>query len=74
MKWLMCVVVCSSVLSAASCASPLERIVEVRRQERIDSYNAQRPVSQGAADGIGSTIAESGERLTLDGHTPAPSH
>ena len=55
----------------ASCATPLDRIVEQHHQQRLDSANAGHPLGYGASDGLGQHIAESNARLTLD-HVDRP--
>jgi len=42
-----------------ACAHPLEQIVDEHHRARIDAANANRPLARGAADGLGSYIAQS---------------
>jgi hypothetical protein len=37
----------------AACAHPLEQIVDAKHQARVDAANAHRPLTSGAADGLG---------------------
>lgn len=55
------------ILTLPACAaSSLEQIVETRREDRIVRANAHRPLTHGAADGLGFSIAESApEGVTL---------
>ena len=46
-------------LLTASCAHPLEQLVDEHHQQRINDANAQNSVSGGVADGLGTYIAES---------------
>jgi len=47
------------ILSLASCASSsLEQIVDAKHAARIDKANENRPITHGAADGVGFTVAE----------------
>ena len=50
--------VIAGALMCASCANSLEQIVEDHHQARIDAANANRPLTHGANDGLGSAIAE----------------
>jgi hypothetical protein len=47
------------ILTVASCAnSSLEQIVDAKHAARIDKANENRPLTHGAADGIGFSVAE----------------
>lgn len=37
----------------AACAHPLEQVVDAKHQARVDAANAHRPLTSGAADGLG---------------------
>jgi hypothetical protein len=74
MKCALLTVLVASSLSLFSCASaPLEQIMEARQQARIDAANANRPITRGAADGLGSIIADSAppKGTTLGENAPA---
>ena len=62
MKVLMFVV---SGLVLASCAHPLERVVDQKRQEQLEASYADKPLNYGAGDGFGTYIAQSELGLTL---------
>ena len=49
----------------AGCAGSLEQIVEARHQARIDAANASRPLTHGATDGLGASLADSAPGLTV---------
>jgi myo-inositol-hexaphosphate 3-phosphohydrolase len=58
-----------------SCATSLEQIVEQRHQKRIDDTIANQPVTHGAADGMGSYIADTAPRLSVQSpQSPRPSN
>jgi len=57
MKTYAAVVLAGFLVSA--CAHPLEQVVDAHHQARIDAANANRPLARGAADGLGSYIAQS---------------
>ena len=60
MKFTMIVAtVCGFLL--ASCANSLEKIADESHRQRIDAANANQSLSSGAADGLGSYIAQSRE-------------
>jgi hypothetical protein len=50
-------IVILAALSVGACASPLEQVVDGRHQARIEAANANRPLANGAADGLGRYIA-----------------
>ncbi|MGN6367690.1 MAG: hypothetical protein ACTHN5_05470 [Phycisphaerae bacterium] len=56
MKCLMAVVVFP--LLFASCAQPIQKIVDEHRSERMHEAYGNNPVTYGAADGIGTTNAQ----------------
>jgi hypothetical protein len=58
---LMMVLVTGMALLGASCAHPLERVVDARHEARIEASNANRTLGNGAADGLGRYIAQSRE-------------
>jgi hypothetical protein len=45
-------------LTLGACAHPLEHIADASRQSRIDAANANRSLTHGASDGLGSYIAK----------------
>jgi hypothetical protein len=51
----------------ASCAHPLEQIVESNHQRRVGEQYANKPIAFGAGDGLGAHAARSSadRRLTL---------
>jgi hypothetical protein len=56
MKCVMAAVVVP--LLVASCAQPIQKIVDEHRSERMNAVYANNPVTYGAADGIGTTNAQ----------------
>jgi hypothetical protein len=57
----------------ASCAHPLEQMVEERRQQRMEAACADQPINAGVEDGVGRSAAPSAMRLTLsDRPMPVP--
>jgi hypothetical protein len=64
MKLLMIMAIVVSPL-LASCAHPLERVVDQQRQSQIEAAYADKPVAYGGGDGLGTSIAQSEVRLTL---------
>ena len=56
MKCILAVVALPLLL--ASCAQPLQNIVDEHRSERMNSVYGNAPVTNGAADGIGTTTAQ----------------
>ena len=58
MKLTYAAVVLAGLLVSA-CAHPLEQVVDAHHQARIDAANANRPLARGAADGLGTYIAQS---------------
>jgi hypothetical protein len=42
----------------ASCAQPIQQMVDEHRTERMNSVYGNAPVTSGAADGIGTTTAQ----------------
>jgi hypothetical protein len=66
MKRLSLLLALSLLSSLTGCAtSSLEQIVESRHQARIDAANANRPLTQGAGDGLGASFADSASRQTF---------
>jgi hypothetical protein len=61
MKLGLMLVVTVTALVGASCAHPLETVVDARHQARIEAANANKPLGSGAADGLGRYIARSRE-------------
>lgn len=59
---------CSTLFT--SCATPLEQIVEEHHQQRIDRSIANQPVTHGAADGMGSYIADTSPHLSVETANP----
>jgi hypothetical protein len=64
MRFVICVV-CLVALGFAGCAHPLETLAEQQHQARIDSSNANQPVSNGAGDGLGKSFAKTQVSLSL---------
>ncbi len=58
-------------LLTASCTQSLEQIVEERHQQRINAANANSTLGRGAADGLGSYIAQSRTEEMHGGEQPA---
>jgi hypothetical protein len=56
MKCVMAAVVIPFLL--ASCAQPLQQIVDEHRSQQMKDVYGNGPVTQGAADGIGTSSAE----------------
>jgi hypothetical protein len=46
-------------LLLGACVHPLEQIVDANRQARIEAANANRSLTRGASDGLGTYIAKS---------------
>jgi len=59
-----------STLVFTSCATSLEQIVEEHHQKRIDETIANQPVTRGAADGMGSYIADTSPHLSVESPQP----
>ena len=59
MKPICIVVLFLAALTLASCAHPLEQLVDAHHQARIDAANANLPLARGASDGLGAYIAQS---------------
>ena len=61
MKALVIVAATVTALLGASCVHPLERVADARHQARIEAANANKPLTDGAADGLGTYIVRSRE-------------
>ena len=67
MKCIMAIV--ALPLFFASCAQPLQKLVDDDRSERMSNIYGNAPVTVGAADGIGTTNAQAhAVALTEDPH------
>jgi hypothetical protein len=60
-------------LAFASCAHPLEQIVQENHELRLKEANHNLPVARGASDGLGASIAQSANSgLSVTDPTPTP--
>jgi hypothetical protein len=60
-------------LLVASCAQPIQKIVDEHRSERMNAAYGNAPVTYGAADGIGTTNAQAhAVALTEEGRPTGP--
>jgi hypothetical protein len=71
MKSLIAIATLTALLGA-SCAHPLERVVDERHQARIEAAIANQPLGRGAADGLGTYIARSREAEDQQVRAPNP--
>jgi hypothetical protein len=62
-------IVVLAAVSLGACAHPLEQVVDVRHQARIEAANADRPLVSGAADGLGRYIAADRDAEMTRGRT-----
>ena len=61
MKNLLLVLVIAVPAFTTACTSSLEQIVDANHRARIDAANANHSLTRGAADGLGTYIAQSHE-------------
>ena len=67
-----CISLVFAALALTACAHPLEGVVDVRHRARIDAANANRPLVNGAADGLGTYIARDHELEMQQAHAVDP--
>jgi hypothetical protein len=61
MKNLLLVLIIAIPAFTSACATSLEKIVDANHRARIDAANANQSLARGAADGLGTYIAQSHE-------------
>lgn len=61
MKNLLLVLIIAVPAFTSACTTSLENIVDANHQARIDAANANHSLARGAADGLGTYIAQSHE-------------
>lgn len=58
--------ICLAALMFGSCAQSLEQIVEEHHEARLEAANANKPLTKGAADGLGSGIGDTAPHMTME--------
>ena len=65
MKLYRALVVVAVPFMVASCAQPLQKIAAEHREQRMNDIYGNKPVTYGAADGIGASSVEAAHPVAL---------
>jgi len=74
MKCVMAAVMVPFLFAFASCAQPLQKIVDEHRSQQMQEVYGDAPVTHGAADGIGTSSAEAHAVALTENAPHSPEH